>query len=83
VAYRPVWDPEHVLPLARQIRAETAPGDLVYIEGRDWTAAIFLYADRRGIMLPAFIDSGSLGLTGYRKFRCPGWSSVGPCVPIE
>jgi hypothetical protein len=82
IAYLPVWDPENVLPLAQQIHDETSPDELVFISGRDWSPAIFLYADRRGIMLPEFINAASLDLTGYAKFRCPRWNEKGLCQRI-
>jgi hypothetical protein len=82
IAYLPVWDPENVLPLAQQIHDETAPDELVFISGRDWSPAIFLYADRRGIMLPDFINAASLDLTGYAKFSCPRWNEKGLCHRI-
>jgi hypothetical protein len=83
VAYIPVWDPENVLPLAQQIRDATTPDELVFIVGRDWSPEIFLYADRRGIMLPDFMNSGSLDLTGYAKFTCPRWYERGLCSPMD
>ncbi len=80
VAFSPVWDPENVLPIARQIRDETREDELVFIAGRDWSPAIFLYADRHGIMLPDFIDPASLDLTGYSQFDCPRWYEQGLCA---
>ena len=83
VIYEGVSDPENVLPIASQIREATTKDDLIFIVGRDWTPAIFLYADRRGVMLPFFMSAATLDLTGYVKFQCPGWSGRGRCVPIK
>jgi hypothetical protein len=80
VMYAPTWDPEGVLPIVAQIHDATSQHELVFLAGRDWTSAVFLYADRRGIMLPDFISEASLDLTGYVKFHCPGPAQPGLCV---
>lgn len=66
-------DPDHELVAAAQIRAATKPDDLVFITGRDYSPAIFFYADRRGIMLPIWADRvvRPPSLTdGYVGFDC-------------
>lgn len=78
--YAPTWDPTRLLPIATQIREATTQDELVFLAGRDWTSAIFLYADRRGIMLPNFVSEASLDLTGYTKFHCPPGGKPGLCV---
>jgi hypothetical protein len=81
VAFWP-GDPDSELVSAAQIRSETQPGDLILIVGRDYSPAIFFYADRHGIMMPTFADRVTVppSLTaGYRIFDCPS-NAGGACI---
>ncbi len=60
-AYDANADPEHVLPLAAELAAHSAPGDLVVVVGLDWSPAILYYADRRGFMLPFGHPAAAVG----------------------
>jgi len=82
--FRKVADPHGVLPLARQISAETDPSQLVAIVGRDWSPEILYYARRRGLMVPTGVkaDVGALQAAGYVVYRCPGKASPVACVRL-
>jgi hypothetical protein len=60
-------DEAYVLSRAAQIRAATAPDDLVAIDQGTWSPALLYYADRRGYMIP----QGGAAPDGYVVFVCP------------
>jgi hypothetical protein len=76
--FAPVWDPEGILPLARDLNQRTASTDLLFLAGRDWNPAILMYADRRGVAKPTDLAIGPPA--GYRVFVCPEVGEPGPCV---
>ena len=70
-------DEVDVLGRAAQIKAATAPGDLVAIDQGSWSPAILYYADRRGYMEDPHVPAAP---SGYVRFKCPTPGSPGDCV---
>ena len=75
-------DPDGEQTVAHQIAAATRPDELVLIAGRDWSPAVLFYADRRGIMLPAWAALPS-DTSAYRVFDCYQANVAGKCTELS
>jgi 4-amino-4-deoxy-L-arabinose transferase-like glycosyltransferase len=91
--FQQVWDPTMALPAAQDIAANSVPGEIVVVTGRDWDPAAMYYADRWGLMFPGGPERSlaralepevraTLVALGYRRlFHCPFFEPEG-CTTI-